>query len=136
MLREPLAIPLREARAPLVLALDIGTSGLRVFLFDVRGRPITPLIAHADRPVRTSADGEATVDADERAGAAFRAIDAILASAGRRAGEIAAVATSTFWHSLVGVGADGRPTTRVLTWAGAGVERQWQLEEALAPLMS
>jgi gluconokinase len=117
VLREPLAIPLREARAPLVLALDIGTSGLRVFLFDVRGRPITPLIAHADRPVRTSADGEATVDADERIGAAFRAIDTILASAGRRAGEIAAVATSTFWHSLVGVGADGRPTTRVLTWA-------------------
>jgi len=33
--REPLAIPLREARAPLVLALDTGTSGLRVLLFDV-----------------------------------------------------------------------------------------------------
>ena len=117
MLREPLAIPLREARAPLVLALDIGTSGLRVFLFDARGRPILRCIAHADRPVRTSADGEATVDADERVRAACGAIDAVLASAGRRAGDVAAVAASTFWHSLVGVDASGRPTTRVLTWA-------------------
>jgi len=117
VLREPLAIPLREARAPLVLALDIGTSGLRVFLFDVRGRPIARSIAHADRPVRVSADGEATVDADERVRAACGLIDAAVASAGRRAGEIAAVATSTFWHSLVGVDERGRPTTRVLTWA-------------------
>lgn len=117
MLREPLAIPLREVRPPLVLALDIGTSGLRAFLFDVRGRPVAPFIAHADRPVRTSSDGEATVDADERVRAACGAIDSVLASAGRRAAEIAAVATSTFWHSLVGVDAGGRPTTRVLTWA-------------------
>lgn len=117
MLREPLAIPLREARAPLVLALDIGTSGLRAFLFDARGRPIARCVAHADRPVRTSADGEVTVDAEERVRAACRAIDAVLESAGRRAGEIAAVGTSTFWHSLLGVDAHGRPTTRVLTWA-------------------
>jgi gluconokinase len=100
-----------------VLALDIGTSGLRVFLFDTRGRPIAPFVAHADRPVRISTDGEATVDPEERVRAACRAIDTVVASAGRRAGEIAAVATSTFWHSLVGVGADGRATTRVLTWA-------------------
>ncbi len=117
MLREPLAIPLREAHAPLVLALDIGTSGLRAFLFDARGRPIARCVAHADRPVRTSADGEVTVDAEERVRAACRAIDAVLESAGRRAGEIAAVGTSTFWHSLLGVDAHGRPTTRVLTWA-------------------
>jgi gluconokinase len=117
VLREPLAIPLGDARPPLVLALDIGTSGLRVFLFDVRGRPIVRCFAHADRPVRTSTDGEATVDADERVRAACGAIDAVLASAGRRAGEIAAVATSTFWHSLVGVDVRGLPTTRVLTWA-------------------
>lgn len=117
MLREPLAIPLREARAPLVLALDIGTSGLRALLFDARGRPILRCIAHADRSVRTSSDGEASVDADERVRAACGAIDTVLANAGRRAGDIEAVATSTFWHSLVGVDARGRPTTRVLTWA-------------------
>jgi gluconokinase len=117
VLREPLAIPLREARAPLALALDIGTSGLRIFLFDVRGRPIARSIAHVDRAVSIAADGEATVDAEESVRAACDLIDAAVASAGRRAGEIAVVATSTFWHSLVGVDARGRPTTRVLTWA-------------------
>ena len=117
MLREPLAIPLRDARSPMVLAIDIGTSGLRVFLFDGRARPIAHCIAHADRPLRISADGEATVDADERVRAACATIDVVLAKAGRRASEIAAVAVSTFWHSLMGVDAAGRPTTRVLTWA-------------------
>ncbi len=117
MLREPLAIPLTQAQAPLVLALDFGTSGMRGFVFDVRGRPVERCIVHADRPVRTSADGEATVDADERVRAAARVIDEVLRRAGRRAGEIAAVATSTFWHSLVGVDGHGRATTRVLTWA-------------------
>ncbi|TMG56501.1 MAG: hypothetical protein E6H84_02890, partial [Chloroflexi bacterium] len=112
---EPLAIALRDARPPLVLAIDIGTSGLRTFLFDVRGRPVGSAIAHRDRTPRTAADGEVSVDPDERVRAAADAIDETLAAAGRRAKEIAAVATSTFWHSLVGVDARGRPTTRVLT---------------------
>jgi gluconokinase len=117
LVNEPLAITLRDARAPLVLAIDIGTSGLRTFLFDVRGRPVAKAIAHRDRPPRTGADGEVTVDADERVRATADAIDETLAVAGRRVRDIAAVATSTFWHSLVGVDARGRPTTRVLTWA-------------------
>lgn len=115
--REPLTVPLREAKAPLVIAIDIGTSGLRSFLFDVRGRPVANSIAHRDRPLRTGADGEATVDPDERVRATADAIDETLARASRRAVDIAAVATSTFWHSLMGIDARGRPTTPVLTWA-------------------
>ena len=115
--REPLAVPLREAKAPLVIAIDIGSSGLRSFLFDVRGRPVANAIAHRDRPLRVAADGEATVDPDERVRATADAIDETLAHAGRRAADIAGVATSTFWHSVMGVDARGRPTTRVLTWA-------------------
>src|SRR5881628_1200965 len=117
LVREPLAIPLREAKPPLVLALDVGTSGLRSFLFDVAGRPVARAIAHRDRPVRTSIDGEASLDADERLRATASAIDETLARAGRRVGEIAVVAFSTFWHSVLGVDERGRPTTRVLTWA-------------------
>ncbi|HEV8468539.1 MAG TPA: FGGY family carbohydrate kinase [Candidatus Limnocylindria bacterium] len=115
--REPLTIPLREAKAPLVITVDIGTSGLRSSLFDARGRPVANAIAHRDRPLRTASDGEATVDADERVRATADAIDETLTHAGRRTTDIAAVATSTFWHSLMGVDERGRPTTRVLTWA-------------------
>jgi len=115
--REPLAIPLREARAPLVIAIDIGSSGLRSFLFDSRGRPVATAIARRDRPLRVSSDGEATVDPDERVRATADAIDETLAAAGKRAGDIAVVAMCTFWHSVMGVDTRGRPTTRVLTWA-------------------
>src|SRR5256885_4457812 len=121
--REPLAVPLREAKAPLVIAIDIGTSGLRSFLFDVRGRPVANAIARRDRPLRTAADGEATVDPGERVRATADAIDETLARASRRATDIVAVATSTFWHSLMGVDARGRPTTRVLTWADTRAHR-------------
>ena len=114
---EPLAIPLREAKAPLVLALDLGTSGLRAFLFDAQARPIRSCIAYIDRAVRTSPAGEASVDADERVRDAGQAIDAVLARAGRRAAEVSVVGVSTFWHSLVGIDARGRRTTRALTWA-------------------
>src|SRR5438552_2834474 len=114
---EPLAIPLREATAPLVIAVDIGTSGLRSFLFDSRGRPIARAIAHRDRPLRVSNDGEATVDPDERVRATADAIDETVAAAGRRAADIAVVAVCAFWHSVMGVDTHGRPTTPVLTWA-------------------
>src|SRR2546425_12267515 len=117
LVREPLAIPVRGAKPTLVLAWDVGTSGLRPFLFDVAGRPVASAIAHRDRPVRTSTDGEASLDADERLRATASAIDETLARAGRRVGEIAAVAFSTFWHSVLGIDERGRPTTRVLTWA-------------------
>src|SRR5438477_20410 len=114
---EPLAIPLREATAPLVIAVDIGTSGLRSFLFDSRGRPIARAIAHRDRPLRVSNDGEATVDPDERVRATADAIDETVAAAGKRAADIAVVAVCAFWHSVMGVDTRGRPTTPVLTWA-------------------
>ncbi|HEX4743403.1 MAG TPA: gluconokinase [Candidatus Limnocylindria bacterium] len=117
LVREPLAIPLREARAPLVLAIDVGTSGLRAFVFDAKARPIGSAVAWSRKAARTSRLGEASLDADERARATFDCVDTVLRVIGRRAGEIAAVSVSTFWHSLVGVDARGRPTTRVITWA-------------------
>ena len=40
LLGERLAIPSREAKPPLVIAMDIGSSGLRPFLFDLRSRPV------------------------------------------------------------------------------------------------
>jgi len=114
---EPHQVSLRQARAPLVLAIDIGTSGLRAFVFDAGAHLVRGCVAHDDRPVRTASPGEATVDPDERARATFGAIDRVLRSAGRRASDIAAVSVSTFWHSVLGIDDRGKPTTPVLTWA-------------------
>src|SRR5262245_66388837 len=36
---------------------------------------------------------------------------------GARAARVAGVATSTFWHTVLGLGPDDRPTTPVYSWA-------------------
>ena len=84
----------------------------------------------------TTRDGEATQDADELCGLVFEAIDETLGRTGERVGEIAGVATSTFWHSLLGVDRRGAPTTPVLTWADrraadAASELRERLNEAI-----
>ncbi|OLC53987.1 MAG: hypothetical protein AUH85_12740 [Chloroflexi bacterium 13_1_40CM_4_68_4] len=117
VIREPLAIGLREAEAPLVLAIDVGTSGVRAFVFDRRARPIGVCIARVDHAVRTSRDGEATLDPPAVMRSVLGVIDAVVRRAGGRASEIRAVAMCTFWHSLLGVDDRGRPTTRIITWA-------------------
>ena len=60
-------------------------------------------------------DGGATADADALLDLIAQAIDGALSRAGDA--DISCVATGTFWHSVLGVGGDGDPTTPILTWA-------------------
>ena len=61
--------------------------------------------------------GAAVLDAEGLARLVFRTIDATLTKAGSAGVGISAVATSTFWHGILGVDAHGRPTTPIFTWA-------------------
>jgi len=97
-----------EARPPLVLTLDIGTSSLRAMLFDAMGRALADHWAQLTYELRTTPDGGVETDAEVLLARAEEAIDAVLARAGSLAGRIAVVGTSTFWHTLVGVAARGR----------------------------
>ncbi len=63
-----------------------------------------------------SKDGEVSVDADVLVEAVASTIDNALKAAGSLASSISAVAADTFWHSLVGVDADGKALTPVITW--------------------
>ena len=54
-------------------------------------------------------------DADELLDLVVRAVDGTLSQAGGVV--ISGVAMSTFWHSVLGLDRDGRPTTPILTWA-------------------
>ena len=83
----------------------------------------------------TPRDGEATQDADELCELVFAAVDGTLGRISERVVDIAGVALSTFWHSILGVGRRGRPTTLVLTWenrrdADAAGELRERLDEA------
>ena len=108
-------VSLADARAPLIIALDAGTSSVRALAFDSQGRAIleseeqitylletTPTAAPRSPPNAVRPDGAG----DRRRGARL----------GHRPG-VAAVGSTSFWHSLMGIDGAGEPTTPVLYWA-------------------
>ncbi len=119
---------------PYILALDIGTSSVRALLFDSSGAAVPNVLAQHSYALNTSSDGEVSVDADMLVDLVAQSIDEVLAAAGPLASQIKAVATDTFWHTLLGVDASGRPLMPLLTWedtrpASAAAELRTQLDE-------
>ena len=98
---------------PLVLALDIGTSSTRAILFDAAGSKVGEEAQHAYDQT-TTPDGGVETDAEALLELTARCIDDILKGTDR---PILAAGASCFWHSLLGVDAQGKPLTGVLSWA-------------------
>ena len=67
------------------------------------------------RTLTATDDGGAEIDADVAFKQVVKAIDDVLENA--IDGEITHVASCAFWHSLVGIDGDGKPTTKVFGWA-------------------
>ena len=101
----------------LILALDIGTSSVRAALYDVDANPIPRAFTKIERALAVTPDGGAEIDADEAFAQVVAAIDDVIKKSARLKGEIGFVASCSFWHSLVGVEANGRPPTKVYGWA-------------------
>ncbi len=123
-----------RAEPPLVLALDVGTSSARALLFDRRGRALRGIQARVSYAPRTTQDGGSELDPRRLFAAVCDVLDGCLRRAGPRATEIRGVATSMFWHSLIGMGPDGKPLTPCYTWAdlrgdGAARELRQKLDE-------
>jgi gluconokinase len=101
-----------------VLALDLGTSSCRSALFDATGLRIEGTTAQRQYRLRTDRAGRAELDPDEVLAELTACIaDTLSAHARLGLGAIRAVATSCFWHSLIGVNAAGKPVTPIITWA-------------------
>lgn len=100
-----------------ILVLDIGTSSVRAALYDLRGDVLPETFVKNERTLTATEDGGAEIDALEAFAQIEDAIDDVLEKSKNVKGEIAYVAASSFWHSLVGVDAKGKPTTRVFGWA-------------------
>lgn len=105
-----------------VLALDIGTSSARAIAFDTAGRAVDGLREQARYEPRTDDEGASEFDADELIVHAARCVDAVAERADRAGIRFAAVGATTFWHSMVGTGADGRAVTPLYTWADTRAE--------------
>ncbi len=123
-----------EAEPPFILALDVGTSSVRALLFDATGAAIPHIRAQHSYKLITSNEGEVSVDADMLVETVAKSVDETLAAAGPLAAQIGAVATDTFWHSLIGVDASNHALMPLLTWEDtrprrASAELRAQLDE-------
>ena len=98
-----------------ILSVDVGSSSVRAALHDASGDGIEETEVKLDYEFSYTADGGATEDADELLDLVARAIDGALSRS--EGTPVAGVATSTFWHSVLGLDGEGRPTTPILTWA-------------------
>ena len=103
--------------APLILVLDIGTSSVRAALYDSSANVLPATMVKNERRLTATDDGGAEIDALLALKQIVQTIDDVLKKAENVAGEISHVATSSFWHSLVGVDENGKPTTKVFGWA-------------------
>lgn len=113
------------ARGPLpaVLALDAGTSSVRGCLFGADGAALGKP-SRSLYPWTVTPDGGMEAEPAALLEAALAALDGAVAEARSLGAEVRAVAVDTFWHGLLGLGADGRPVTPIYGW-GDSRARAW-----------
>ena len=105
----------REPQDVRILSVDVGSSSVRAELYDDAGEGVEGTEVKLDYEFEYTPEGGAEKDADELLELVVRAVDGTLSEAGGAV--ISGVAMSTFWHSVLGLDRDGRPTTPILTWA-------------------
>lgn len=111
---------INQSIRPIVAALDVGTSSVRVTLFDRLGRSVRGVESRVKYKMKADS-GAVEIDADRLIRIICRSLDAAqsqidaLADAGQQI-EIEAVAVSTFWHGLIGVNAEGEAVTPLYSW--------------------
>ena len=104
------------SRTAAVLAVDIGTSGVRASLFDERGCEIDGASVRIQQALSEIGDFSVT-DAEAGFELVTQTIDALLDQPYQTGAQIQLIAISCFWHSLLGVDAHGLATTPVFGWA-------------------
>lgn len=104
------------SKIPVLLGLDIGTSGIRAALFDERGHEIEGASVRFNR-WRPGLTDLATIDPGDLLDEVAQTLDSLFARFYESSTRIGLIAISCFWHSLVGVDEDGRATTPVYDWA-------------------
>ncbi len=97
-----------------VATLDVGTSSVRSLLFNQRAEEMEGFGIQIPYDVKTASDGGVEVDADALAGLAVKSLSVLHQQIWERRLKVSAVACCTFWHNVLGVDAQGSPSTPVL----------------------
>src|SRR5690349_14109689 len=103
--------------APLIMAIDIGSSSTRVLLYDRHGREVGVVPAQEKYQLRTSGEGAAEDDPDAALERMARCVDAALGQAGPLAKQIGAVSVDTLVSNILAIDGDGRPLTPLISYA-------------------
>lgn len=98
-----------------VLAIDIGTSGVRGALFNLEGSLVSESFVSKKWQIESDGEGRASLDARYALSKVEETIDEVLARAWGE--EILLAGISSFWHSLMGVDEQGQPATDLILWA-------------------
>jgi gluconokinase len=105
----------------MVLSVDMGSSSIRAALFADDGSSLPGQAGVREHALRVTPEGGSEADADQLFDLMAQCIDDAV---GKASGRIDAVALSTFWHSMVPVGRDGRAIGPLTTWADTRAARQ------------
>ena len=89
----------RQADAPLVLAIDVGTSSVRASLYDRLGRAVEGIEARRPHEIHTAADGVSETDPDMLLELVWQCLDDVLERAGTLTTDIAGVGACTFGNA-------------------------------------
>jgi gluconokinase len=122
-MRSPI-VKIDSANGPFILAIDIGTSAVKILLFDQTGREVEGLNWRRTFEIRTTVDGASEADPDGLLKIVCEGIDWVLSKAGDLVSDIVAVACCTFASNIMGVDQKGRPLTPVFTYADTRAENE------------
>ena len=103
------------------LAVDIGTSAVRAFVYDSSGFGISGVRLRYEWT--TTPDGGAEIDAERIVALVVEAMEGALGGAGLLASRIAAVGFTGMWHTLLAVGANDVPLTPLYAWTDTRASR-------------
>lgn len=112
-----LEISPEEAQAPLVLALDVGSTASRGGLYDATGRPLSGSRQRRSHAFTSAADGTSTIDPDQVYRECRRIVGGIVEFAEQAglADQVRGVALDTFASSLVLTAADDKGRQRAIS---------------------
>ena len=100
-----------------LLALDIGSSSVRAAIYDGNGKRIEKSFVKNDRRLDVTEDGGAEIDAEKALAQVIEVIEDVTNQVPELIEQVEFVATSCFWHSLVGIDEKGNALTPVYGWA-------------------
>ncbi len=105
------------SEAPFILTIDVGTSSVRVLLYDRQGRQIEGVASQEPSPLHATAEGAVEANPAELLACIERCLDAALEQMGPLASAIDGVACATLASTILAIDRRGQPITPLIPYA-------------------